>query len=50
MGGQVDGGGPRATPFHAEDKATWTVAPFPDRAVSLLELSRKKLMKRKHGP
>ena len=39
-----------ATPFPAEDKATWTVAPFPDRAVSLLELSRKKLMRRKHRP
>ena len=38
-----------ATPFPA-DKAAWTVVPFPDRAVSLLELGRKELMRRKHTP
>ena len=39
-----------ATPFPADDKAAWTVVPFPDRGVFLLELGRKELMRRKHRP
>ena len=50
VGGQVDDGGPRSHTLPCRRQGAWTVVPFPDRAVSLLELRRKELRRKKHRP